>query len=321
MPAPYPKKDRQSLLADIAEMYFIKNKNQAEIARVVGMTRSNISRMLTEARQSGIVQIQINRPLSENHALAQELIERFNLISARVVEVDHTAQLLSKLGQVAGEELKTYLKPGWIIGTSWGTAVSATVDEFEIDRPIQEIKVVQLLGAFGARIKDYDGHSIAHRLKLILDGEGIYLNAPFFVENDIIANAFLENKSIQESLGYAKQADIALLGVGSTELDHSSYFLANYVSRDDMITIQNTGAVGDVCGRFFNNHGEFCAKELQSRSIGITSDDLLAIPIRIGIAGGPAKIDPIIGALRGGLINILVSDEASVKEVLRRAKN
>ena len=320
MPAPYPKKDRQSLLADIAEMYFIKNKNQAEIARVVGMTRSNISRMLTEARQSGIVQIQINRPLSENHALAQELIERFNLISARVVEVDHTAQLLSKLGQVAGEELKMYLKPGWIIGTSWGTAVSATVDEFKIDHPIQEIKVVQLLGAFGARIKDYDGHSIAHRLKLILDGEGIYLNAPFFVENDIITNAFLENKSIQESLGYAKQADIALLGVGSTELDHSSYFLANYVSRDDMISIQNTGAVGDVCGRFFNNQGEFCAKELQSRSIGITSDDLLAIPIRIGIAGGPAKIEPIIGALRGGLINILVSDEASVKEVLRRAK-
>lgn len=313
--------ERQTLLADIAEMYFIDGKNQAEIARNVGMTRSNVSRMLTEARQLGIVQIQINRPVRENHALAQELIERFNLINARVVAVDHTAQLLNKLGLTASDELRALLKPGWILGTSWGTAISAAVDEFELELPIQEVKVVQLLGAFGARIKDYDGHSVVHRLETKLDAEGIYLNAPFFVENCEIAQAFLENKSVQESLDYAKRADIALLGVGSTDTNHSSYFLANYVTRDDILSIQNTGAVGDVCGRFFNIHGEICAEDFQQRFIGINLHDLLAIPIRIGIAGGPSKIAPILGALRGGLINILISDEASIKEVLRRSQN
>lgn len=321
MANPNRKKERQNLLADIAEMYFVDGKNQAEIAHTVGMTRSNISRMLTEARQSGIVEIQINRPIRENLVLAQELIRRFHLINCHVVEVNHTSQLLPKLGRVASEELRTYIKPGWIVGTSWGTAISATVDEFEVEQPLQEIKVVQLLGAFGARIKDYDGHSVVLRLRSKLDAEGIYLNAPFLVENKDVAHAFLENKSIQETLNYARQADIALLGVGSTDLKHSSYFLADYVTRDDILSIQSTGAVGDVCGRFFNLQGEICAEEFQQRFIGINIEDLLSIPIRIGIAGGSAKIDPIIGALRGGLINILVSDEACIREVLRRVDN
>lgn len=316
----FRKRERLNLLADIAEMYFIDGLNQAEIARNVGMTRSNVSRMLTEARNTGIVHIQINRPIRENLTLAQQLIERFNLRNARVVEVNHSSQLLSKLGHIAGEELSTRLKPGWVLGTSWGTAISATVDEFEPEQPLQEIKVVQLLGAFGARIKDYDGHSVVHRLETKLDGEGIYLNSPFLVENSDVAQAFLENKSIRESLGYAKQADIALLGVGSIDINHSSYFLANYVTKNELLSIQRTGAVGDVCGCFFNINGKICAEDFQQRFIGINIDDLLAIPIRIGIAGGPAKIDPIIGALRGGLINILVSDEASIKEVLRRAE-
>ncbi len=312
--------ERQDLLADIAEMYFLHGKNQAEIARNVGMTRSNVSRMLTEARNSGIIQIQIIRPLKENHLLAQQLVERFNLINARVVNVEQASQLLPKLGQVAGKELEDHLKPGWILGTSWGTAISATVDHFELTRPISGIKVVQLLGALGARIKEYDGHAIVRRLEEKLDAEGIYINAPFLVENENVADSLLENKSVVESIGYAERSDIALLGVGSSDLAHCSYYLADYVTRDEIKSVQDTGAIGDVCGRFFTIDGKICAKDFQNRLIGVSAQELLKIPVRIGVAGGPAKIDPIIGALRGGLINILVTDRETASEVLRRTK-
>jgi deoxyribonucleoside regulator len=309
--------ERQDLLADIAEMYFLHGKNQAEIARNVGMTRSNVSRMLTEARNSGIIQIQIIRPLKENPMLAQKLVERFGLINARVVEVDQSAQLLSKLGQVASKELEAQLKPGWILGTSWGTAISATVDQFKLSQPIPGLKVVQLLGALGARIKEYDGHAIVRRLEEKLDAEGIYINAPFLVENQKVADSLLENKSVVESISYADQSDVALLGVGSSDLAHCSYYLADYVTREEIKPVQDTGAIGDVCGRFFTIDGNICAKDFQKRLIGISLESFLKIPIRIGVAGGSAKIEPIIGALHAGLINILVSDQETVREVLR----
>lgn len=310
--------NRHELLATIAEMYFLEGKNQAEIAMKIGVTRSNISRMLTEARNAGIIKIQINHPIQENTTLAQQLVKRFSLRSARIVGVDQPSHLLQLLGTVAAKELEQMLKPGWIVGTSWGTAVSATVEEFELSNHIDDIKVVQLLGALGARIEDYDAHAIVRRLAEKINAEGIYINAPFIVEDQTIASSLLDNKSVEESLSFGKRANIALLGVGSSELAHCSYYLADYVTKKEIIEIQRTGAIGDVCGRFFDINGNNTADEFQKRLIGISLRNLMRIPIRIGVAGGPAKVNPIIGALRGQLINVLISDERTISEVIKR---
>lgn len=312
--------ERLRLLADVAEMYFLEGKNQAEIAREIGVTRSNISRMLSEARKSGIIQIQINRPINESPALAQRLVECFDLTSARVVDVNQSENLLAQLGRVAGNELTTHLKPGWILGTSWGTAISATVENLEVPNPIAGIKVVQLLGAFDARIKDYDGHAIVRRLEEKLSAEGFYINAPFLVENTEIARSLLTNRSVSEPLAIGKQADVALLGVGSSDLTHCSYYLADYVTRAEILDIQKTGAIGDVCGHFFDISGAPAARSFQQRLIGVSTEDLLSIPVRIGVAGGPAKVDPILGALRGGLINVLVTNSVTALAVLHKGE-
>ncbi len=311
-------KDRQNLLADIAEMYFLEEKTQAEIAEIVGTTRSNVSRMLTEARNSGIVLINIKRPLQENIPLTKKLIERFNLVHARVIDIEQSSRLLSLLGKVAGQELISRLKPGWIIGTSWGTAISASVEEISNISPPTGIRVVQLLGALGARIAQYDAHAIVRRLAEKLDAEGVHLNAPFLVENQSIAESLLSNQSIRETLSLGKRANIALLGVGSADLETSSYYLADYVNKDGILEIQSAGAIGDVCGRFYDIDGNMTAFDFQNRLIGISTEDLSNIPIRIGVAGGPEKVDPIIGALKNQLINILVSDSRTVSEVLAK---
>ena len=313
--------DRTSLLADIAEMYFLDGKNQNEIARKVGMTRSNVSRLLKEARQMGIVQIQINHPIQEINSLAREMVERFDMTDAHIIQVDHSSQLMSTLGRAAGRILMEHLAPGVVLGTAWGTAISATVDQLVITNRVPDIKVVQLLGALGSRIQGYDGHGIVRRLEELLDAEGIYMNAPFFVDDANTAELLLETSSIKETLNLAKQADIALLGVGSLDLSQCSFYLAGYVPKNEILEIQKTGAIGDVCGRFFNIHGEVTANEYQNQLIGIAIDDLTKIPIRIGVAGGNAKIDPIIGALRGKLVNILITDSVTALEVLKRTKN
>ena len=187
-----------------------------------------------------------------------------------------------------------------------------------MDSPIPNLKVVQLLGALGARIKEYDAHSIVRRLSTKLYAESLYLNAPFWVENKTIAKSLMENKSVKETLNFARVVDVALLGVGTSDINHCSYYLAGFVSEEEILDIRKTGAVGDVCGRFFNINGNLSALEFHDRLIGISCNDLMHIPLRIGAAGGAAKIDPIIGALRNGLINILVSDEYTISEVLKR---
>lgn len=309
---------RTNLLADIAEMYFIEGKSQNEIAEFIGVSRSNISRMLKEARSSGIVQISIDRPLDEDINLAEKLIKRFNLINARVINVGQSVNYMRLLGKAASQELISAIKPGTIIGTSWGTGISTTVDELENITSIQDIKVIQLLGALGARIKEYDAHSIVNRLAKKLGAEGYYINAPFLVDENSTADSLLKNRNIQETIQLGKQADIALLGVGSTEDAYCSFFKADYVTRNEIEGIQQAGAIGDVCGRFFDKNGQMTAKSFQEKLIGISLQDLLHIPVRLGIAGGPAKIQPIIGALRGRLINSLVSDSKTISEVLNR---
>jgi DNA-binding transcriptional regulator LsrR (DeoR family) len=311
-------RDRKNLLADIAEMYFVDGKNQAEIAEIIGVTRSNISRMLTEAKSLGIVQIHIIRPLRENHHLAKELINRFDLINARIIDLDNSSQILEMLGKAASKELLSHLKSGFVIGTSWGTAISKTIEELENNTTIQDIKVVQLLGALGARIEDYDAHAIVQRLARKLDADGYYINAPFLVEDKNIVDSLQKNRNIQETLRWGKQADIALLGVGSSDKEFCSFYLADYVTRKEIEEIQNTGAIGDVCGRFYDINGQMTAQAFQNKLIGISLKDLMGIPIRLGVAGGAAKIDPIIGALKGRLINTLVSDVNTISEVLRR---
>lgn len=313
--------ERINLLADIAEMYFLQGKNQAEIAKQVGMTRSNVSRLLKEARKSGIIDIQINRPIKENLGIAQRMVERFNLISARSVNVDQSDQRLEKLGRIAAEELLKQLKPGQILGTAWGTGISATVDQLKATLSIPGLKVIQLLGALSAHIKDYDGHGIVRRLEEKLGAEGIYLNAPFFVEDKTVASLILETKSLNEPLRMVKKAGVAMLGVGSLDLDHCSYYLAGYLSRDEIQALQEAGAVGDVCAVFFDRDGNLVDHELKKRMVGVSAQDLMAIPIRVAAAGGQAKVEPILGALRGGLINVLITDSATALEVLQRASS
>jgi len=315
MPDKKKGQDRINLLADVAEMYYIDGQNQEQIAKKVGVTRSMISRMLTEAKELGLITIHINRPLNINHSLSELIRTKYNLQQALIIDHENS-KLLHTLGEAAADLLINLLKPNSILGTSWGTAISATADAMAPQKTFPGIKIVQLLGALGARIQEYDGHGIIRKIEEKLGGEAIYLNAPYLVENHKVAQSLFEVHSIRETIELGRKAEIALLGVGSTALENSPYYLAGYISKEEMLSIQEDQAVGDVCGHFFDIEGKDRAKEFQSRLIGIKLQDLMRIPVRVGVAGGPEKVSPILGALRGGYITILVSDASTMQAVI-----
>lgn len=304
------------LLADVAELYYVNNQSQTQIAEKMGVTRSMISRMLTEARKLGLVKFQIERPYNLDNELTNIFRNKFDLKQAAIVQIPEGQLLLSSLGKIAARILIKNLHRNSILGTSWGTAISATVDEITLPYPLSGIKVVQLLGAVGTRIHQYNGVSIVRRLEEKLDAEGIYLNAPYLVDDLQIASKLMKNRDVNEALAFGNKADTALLGIGSTESDSSPYFLAGFVTEQELSSIQASGAAGDVCGLLFDINGKMCCPEINDRTVGIRYENLLKIPNRIGVAGGPAKVKPLVGALAGGLINILITDSVTAKAVL-----
>ncbi len=312
-----PTQDRASLLADVAEMYYIDQKNQAEIAKRIGVTRSMVSRMLTEARESGIVEVRVRRPVQADRELESALMKHFRLKDASVVSTLNLdgGRLLRALGAAGAQILKRYVTPKKIFGLAWGTSISATVDAFEASEPMN-IRVVQMVGAMGARNMEYDGHHLVSRISEKIGGEAYYLNAPFICANPEMAKALLDTRSIKETITLTKKADVALLGVGSTSAEYSSFYLAGSVSLQELNHLQHEGSIGDVCGLHFDLQGSPTAQDFTERLVTIRHKDLLSIPIRLGVAGGAGKVAAILGALRGQYINVLVTDSLTARQVL-----
>ena len=311
-------RERLELLADVAEMYFIDGLNQSAIAKRVGVTRSMVSRMITEARQQGIVRIKIERPVAFDEGLSARLIKQFNLLDARVFcsrdeDYDH---YLNRLGSVAADLFKPYIKPNMILGTAWGTAISAMVDALEYDHPVPA-KVVQFVGALGTRNQDFEGHGVVQRLAQKLKCEGYFLNAPYIVDKPETVESLMENQSIKEAMELAKKSDVALLGIGTNDLNYSTYYNAGYLQLQEMQGLITQGAVGNVCSLFFDVKGNPAGLEFERRSFTISKPDLKKVPVRIGMAGGLGKIKPILGAIRGGYVNIIVTDDYTAREILK----
>ena len=313
--------DRASLLADVAEMYYLEQKNQAEIAKRIGVTRSMVSRLLTEARESGIVEIRIHRPVQSDHELESALIKYFGLKDASVVTIANydNDRLLRALGTAGANTLKRYLAPKKILGLAWGTSISATVDAFEVSEPMN-VRVVQMVGAMGARNMEYDGHDLVSRISEKVGGEAYYLNAPFICQSAEMAKGLLETKSIKETITLCKKAHVALCGVGTTAPEYSSFYLAGSVSLQELNHLLQEGAIGDVCGLHFDENGQPTAEDFSERLVTIRPRDLLSIPVRLGVAGGEGKVKAILGALRSKYINVLVTDSVTARKVVDLAK-
>jgi DNA-binding transcriptional regulator LsrR (DeoR family) len=298
-------------------MYFLEGMTQAEIAKRIGVTRSMVSRMLSEAREQGIVKIKIERRFKLNPELAEKMAEKFGLQDAVIYngQPDNYERYLTHLGSVGADVISSYLKDGITIGTAWGTTLNAAFQALEAP-PLSGIKIVQLTGAMGERSLEIDGHELVHYLVSKLNAEGYYLNVPFIVDKPETVESLMSVQGICETMEMSKKCDLGTFGIGSLELDYSTFFNAGYLVLEEMKGLTVHGAVGNVCGLFFDVNGEPTARDFQQRAMTITRRDLMKIPTRIGIAGGEGKIKAILGALRGKYITVLVTDDITARAIL-----
>ena len=188
--------------------------------------------------------------------------------------------------------------------------------QLEFFQTFPDSNVVQLVGALGADYQYYDGHSIVQDLAKALGAKAYHLNAPFILDSPETTSKLMTNTSIQDVMELALTCDVALVGVGSVNLDVSSFYHAGHVNQEDLEWLGKNGAVGDVCGLHFDVNGNPRGLDFQMRLTTLSKETLLQIPLRFAISGGDGKAEAILGAIRGEYINALVTDENTAKEIL-----
>ncbi len=151
------------------------------------------------------------------------------------------------------------------------------------------VKVVQLVGAMGAHNMKYDGHDLVARITEKLGGEAYYLNAPYLCKSAEMAKSLLETNSIRETISVGKKQISRYLGIGTTSPEHSSFYLAGYITRRELDDLRKAGAIGDVCGLHFDMNGQPACDDFSERLVSIRRQDLLSIPGAFGSGGWRRK--------------------------------
>jgi deoxyribonucleoside regulator len=316
------------LLTEVASLYYEENYTQEQIAKVMGVSRSGVSRLLTRSRELGLVDIHVHHPLRTSAPLRSELIHTFNIQDAQVLlSTSSNEATLSRIGALAAgytdrriqESMASVGKGGRTIGISWGTSMLEMLNALHPRRRIP-LNVVQLMGSVDSTSSpDIDGPEIARQLANTYGGRCYYLHAPLLVADLIVRDGLLKERSLRRSFQMMEQMDMALVGIGGARPEASGLFRAGYLSENELQVIRSQGVVGDMCGRYFDIDGRICDIEMLNRTIAVSFDTLRKVPLVIAVAAGVAKTEAILGALRTGIIKVLVTDEPCARAVLNLA--
>jgi DNA-binding transcriptional regulator LsrR (DeoR family) len=262
-----------------------------------------------------MVEIIVHYPWRRNIELERRVQSRFGLQGVRVlVSRDWSyEEMLQGLGTLSAEEFDKRLTPQSVVGVAWGTALYQVV-RFISSHRFPSVEVVQMIGAIETEQRmNTDGPRLAQLLAERVGGFYRHLHAPLIIESKEAHHALLQERSIRETLGRAEEADIALIGIGSTHPQLYSILRAGYIDEKETNRIRAQGAVGDICGQHFDSEGNILDIDISNRAIAISLENLKKIPLIIGTAGGELKGEAILAALRGGYVNFLVTDESAAQ--------
>ncbi len=310
--------DELRIMTKVAHLYYDQDMTQPEIAAQLDLSQATVSRLLKRARQEQIIRVTINIPYGIYSELEERLQKTYGLKEAVVVDsVEHSDQILRDIGAAAAYYLETTLRTGDIIGvSSWSATLLAMVDALQPPiRPLQ-IRVLQILGGLGSPSAEVYASRLVGRMADLVRGEAIFLPAPGIVGSPEIVPILQEDRYVRDALSLFNQVTIALVGIGTLEPSGLLASSGNIFSPEELNILRASGAVGDICLRFFDASGTPVATPLTDRVIGMNLDQLRHVKRVVGIAGGKQKLGAIRGALQGRLINVLITDHFTAEYLL-----
>jgi len=304
----------EQLAVRIAHNYYNLGMTQQQIATEIGIGRQRVIKLLNEARKRGLVTVQINSPLTENVELAEQMTERWSLLSAEVCLSNATDeyQLANQLGAAAGNAILPLLCNDMTIGLGWGITLKEMVAQLK-KYPLDDVFVVSLLGSLTRR-STIDRFEAATALAAKLDAECLYLPAPIVCDSEQTRELLMTQSLFQDIHQRALNADIAIVSIGG--VDGSTIREAEMVTDEEYQSVLAQGAIGNFLGYFIDTKAQLMDHPVNQRVIGISGEVFKRIPRRVMVSSGESKVKALRAVLEQGLVTDLFVDVATAKALL-----
>lgn len=307
------------LATQIARLYHEQCKTQPEIAQLLSITQTRVSRMLKFAIQNNIIRTTVHVPPGVFSDIENELQTKFCGCKFVVVDASHLTEdsVISALGSAAAAYLEMVVPASEIIGvSSWSETLLTAVERM---RPLNKsgtTHIVQVFGGFGRANSQVYATRLTERLAQVANANAMVMLAPGVVSTPKMHNMLINDVACREVLAYCSKLSMILMGIGCLVPSRLLFDSGNVLEAEDMDELKQRGAIGDVCLRFYDRDGRLVDSRFDKRVVGITAEQILATPHRVAVAGGKRKIEAIRGALRGKWVTSLVTDYDVAQELL-----
>lgn len=311
--------DRLRSAYDAALLHFVQGETMETVARRLGVSRSTVSRLISLAREEGLVRISLHPPSQSSDSLSQKLSDLFSA-EVHVIPVSPAAtdmRRLDSVATVAGAIISDLVGPGTTLGVAWGTTISA-VAEHLTPKDAPGSRVVQLNGAANPTTTGipYAGE-IIETFSKAFGSTSHHFPVPAFFDYAESKEVMWRERSVSSVREIQQASDVAVFGVGSFTSPLASHvYSGGYLSPEEVEHLRTEGVAGDICTVLLRPDGTYEDIELNKRATGPHPGELAAIPRRICVVAGASKVRPLHGALLAGAVTDLIIDEGAAWKLL-----
>jgi deoxyribonucleoside regulator len=299
-----------------AELYYLDNLTMEAISQSLGCSRATVSRLISEARSAGLVEIVVHRK-GRAAATLERVIGELYGVGVTVVAPPPDASDSDRLRHAAAQGaalLRSHLAPDQTLGVLCGDTVSVLARSLS-PGVVPGLQIVQI-GGTGNTFSSGAEYASATlgRFGAALGARVHHFPVPAFFDSPQTRDAMWAERSVQRVLRLQQRADLAVFSLstlGGRVPGH--LYRAGYLQRDELRSLADQGVVGELGTVFLRADGTTAAVDLNDRSSGLPVERVRQIPRRLCIAVGSEKADIIRAALLAGVITDLIVDDAAAE--------
>ena len=311
--------DQTSQAVSVARLYYHQSMTTSAIAAELGLSRPKVSRLLSFARDNGIVEIRIHDPGAQPEAVGTRLEELFGVETQVVINAPNAGDdaVLERVANAAAATCTALVRPGMTVGLAWGNTLDAVSHALTPHR-LTGLDVVQLNGSAttGELVNGFVTDTIT-RFAAVFGGQPHLFPVPTFFDNPATRTMMFRERVIRQILQLQQQADLLIYSVGSPHAVPKSHVYASGALDDrDLASLDSDGITGDIATMFFREDGTHEGLALNDRASGPGLGFIAAHPNALCVVSGRSKAGALLAALRGGLMTRLIVDEDTALRVL-----
>lgn len=307
--------EKNRFIAKICQMYYIDDMSQQEIASKVNISRPQISKLLKQGKEKGIVHITVDSQYSEVNRYSALLMEQYNLREAFVVDTTGMDMYdsFNKISQSFNYLFDKLLKDNYVIGVMAGQSINR-ISKRVVASTRNNINVYPLVGGFGPQGEDWQANSNTRNFAEKMNCSFYQLNCPAYINNEDLKKVFLSQNDIRLVLDMVEKTDIAVISVGQSG-EKSTLENSGIIDKEAREELNTKKAVASVCASFLDLEGKPIECLAAKKMIGCTVQELKHVPNVIAVAYGNSKVEAIRATLKGGWMNYLVTDLNTAKQI------